>query len=206
MVVNAVLVDAMTEHSLRLHSAGQNTVSFIFSAEPLERAVPDFFLVASAHLAQVLSLPAAPDPGRIIAYGPAEDLAASFAAGCADYLKLPWTTLELVLRLNRLDEKSCRFTVNGREFRLAGHYLSSGPLRETLTREERAVLRELIRHAPEPVPRRTLRLTLGPLAGPGSRSVDMHVHALRRKIGRLSGVPNLDSVIFTARFVGYGLR
>ena len=127
----------------------------------------------------------------------------SFLAGCVDYLRDPWTPEELSLRalaaLARV-KKGYRFpwgeiAFEGNDLRTPG-----GPLRLTL--HESRILRMLLRARGAPVPRPALAWSIGRGRGrAGSRTIDVHVSAIRRKL-RLA-VPAAGRFIVSVRGQGY---
>lgn len=133
--------------------------------------------------ALVGSLPLAPGLPTI-AYGPPNLLRSAFLAGCADYLRDPWTAEELALRalavLSRLRER-CAFPWG--EVSLEGCTLltPAGPV--ALRPIESRILRQLLASKGETVPREALVLRAwGRPARASSRSLDMHIASIRKKV------------------------
>lgn len=144
--------------------------------------------------------------GPIVAYGPAELLAACYLNGCDDYLKEPWSPAELEWRALRLLGRAAenwRFGWGRLEIRgLALHGpAASCPLSEA----EARILRLLVANRGEAVPRQALYYAIWGRPGAGvSRVVDVHVCSLRKKLRRLlpasaGSAPSIRSV----RGVGY---
>ncbi len=125
-------------------------------------------------------------PVPLIAYGPPALLRTGFLAGCADYLRDPWTPQELALRAEAVLARVPR----GHAFpwgvlRLRGCTLRGPGAQLTLTAVEARILEALLAARGRPVPREALALCArrGRVARPaGSRALDMHVSALRRKV------------------------
>lgn len=125
-------------------------------------------------------------PVPVIAYGPPALLRTAFLAGCADYLRDPWTPQELALRAEAVLARVPR----GHAFawgvlRLRGCSLRGPGAQVTLTAVEARILEALLAARGRPVPREALTLCAmgGAVARPrGSRALDVHVSALRRKV------------------------
>jgi DNA-binding response OmpR family regulator len=206
MVVNAVSIDAMTRALLGRFPDPTLPISYVFSEEPRPEAAPDFYLIPAEKLISLSEGPAMLPYAHVVAFGPVEELPTAFSLGCADYLKTPWTVREFAFRLERLCGRLP--AVHEGEFRLEGLSLSGNGRRTLLTREERAILVVLAKQVPEPVSRSSLYRSYHPdvSRASNSRSVDMHIHELRAKIGLLANTTRYDEVIYTARPIGYGLR
>ena len=151
-------------------------------------ATPD---AASAGEADLLLVPAASLAGLprgtgipTIAHGPPHLLRSAFLAGCADYLRDPWTAEELAARalavLARVQE---RFAFPWGELAIEGSTLltPAGPV--ALGAIQSRILRQLLASRGQPVPRAALALCAwGRPARASSRALDMHVASLRRKV------------------------
>jgi hypothetical protein len=170
---------------------------FADSDEPLPGA--DLCLVPARRVAE------ARGPGRppAIACGPPALLRSAFLAGCADYLKDPWTPEELELRaLAVLARERARGAFPWGALVLGGTTLHTpaGPV--GLTLHEARILRALLRARGSPVPRAALSYCADGTPGrPGSRAVDAHVSSLRRKVR--AAVPAAGRFILCVRGQGY---
>jgi len=138
---------------------------------------------------------------EMIAYGPPGLLRAAFMAGCADYLREPWTAQELALRAEIALSRRSR----GCEFgwgwaRWDGDTLCTpgGPV--ALTRQQALLLRALIRRRGSPVPRNALAALLGTV-NVGGRSLDVQVSQIRRRVRDV--VPAAGRFIVCVRGKGY---
>jgi DNA-binding response OmpR family regulator len=135
-----------------------------------------------------LVVPPLPGGPLVIAYGPPELLRGAFLAGCDDYLKEPWAPDELETRLLKLawgDE--ARRPAQG-EYELEGRRVRFVDGREVLLSAHEAVVASLLlANRGAVVSRRALSFALwGRLPQRPSRAIDVHVSALRRKLGRVS--------------------
>ncbi len=152
------------------------------------------------------SLPAPPASSwlPVIAYGATYDMRRAFLAGCFDYLKDPWGPEELLLRLDRLFRVTHR-PQTWRGLTLQGCLLTSDRGQEELSYVEGVILKTLLAHRGEVVPRDVLFYGIwGHLPENASRAVDVHISSLRKKIRRLSADNDTGtSVITSVRRIGY---
>jgi hypothetical protein len=123
----------------------------------------------------------------LLAYGPPECLRAAFLAGCDDYLREPWDPEELEARLARLvgRRESRRVAMGGRCVLEGRTVRFSDGTEVRLSAHEAVVAGLLFANRGAVVTRRALAFALWgrALEGP-SRAIDVHVSALRRKLGR----------------------
>ncbi len=183
---------------------------FLGSDEPLPPECADLYVVPAA---RVRDLPRHGLP--VIAAGRAELLRSAFLAGCADYLREPWTAEELALRaLGAMARGARRFTFPWGELSVESNRLDSpaGPIR--LTWHESRILAALLRSRGDPVPRQALAYAAGvspgrgstppsstPRTRPASRAIDAHVCSIRRKVR--AAIPQADPFIVCVRSQGY---
>ncbi len=138
-----------------------------------------------------------------IVYGGARSLRTAFLAGCSDYLREPWAPEELECRVFRVLEQRLR----QREFfrgKLVGEdkKIIAGNGEVALSYPESLLLEMFLHNPGQVVPRTALSYTLwGKQPPPGSRALDVHVSALRRKLTSLCP----DCRISSCRGVGYRL-
>jgi hypothetical protein len=156
---------------------------FHFLSEDAPREESADLLVAPADLVQRISgVPGTHPP--IIAFGPARLLRSAFLAGCADYLKDPWTPEELALRaLAVFSRVRAALLFPWGELAFEGNTLTTpiGPV--DLTRHEALLLRALLWSRGTPVSREALAYSLwGKPGGERSRAIDAHISAIRGKI------------------------
>jgi len=150
--------------------------------EPLPPGDADLWIVPAAAAAEAI---AAARGAPVIAHGPPAALRAAFLAGCADYLREPWTPVELVERAAAALARSHRVAVGG--IRLEGARLVGPRGSADLTGHEAALMRLLASRAGVAVDRTSLAWAItGRRPVPGSRSVDMHVSALRAKLAAVA--------------------
>lgn len=149
----------------------------------------------------------------MIAYGPSTELPRLFLAGCADYLRDPWTPEELELRALRTiaaARTATRFG-HGGSLRLSGRVLSGPEGTVSLRPQEVEILRMLLTNRGATVTRDALFYAIwGRLPVHRSRAVDMHVTALRRHLTAVAepadaARPAAWRVIVTVRGRGYRL-
>ncbi len=149
----------------------------------------------------------------LIAYGPESELPRLFLAGCADYLRDPWTPEELELRVLRAlhaAATAARFG-DGGALRLSGRVLSGPVGRVGLGAQEAEILRMLLANRGSTVTRDALFYAIwGRPPDRRSRAVDMHVTALRRHLAAVAEPaettrPTAGRLIVTVRGRGYRL-
>jgi DNA-binding response OmpR family regulator len=160
--------------------------------------------IAERLASRSLPIPPASSWVPVIAYGASYDMRRAFLAGCFDYLKDPWGPEELVLRLDRLFRVT-RKPQTWMGLSLNGCVLSSDRGTEDLSFVEAAILKTLLAHRGEVVPRDALFYTIwGHLPENASRAVDVHISSLRKKILRLCADNDTGtSVITSVRRIGY---
>jgi DNA-binding response OmpR family regulator len=170
------------------------------TGEPLPVGETDLWVVPAEIAASAV---AAARGAPVIAHGPPNLLRAAFLAGCVDYLREPWTPAELTVRAAAALERAAAVGFGG--VRLEGTRLS-GPRGATeLTGHQAAALRLLASRRGTPVDRTALAWAVtGHPPAPGSRSVDMHVSALRAKLARVA-LPGEGPRIRAIRGRGYQL-
>ncbi len=149
----------------------------------------------------------------LIAYGPDSQLPSLFLAGCADYLRDPWTPEELELRVLRTIDAATAATVFGDDgtLRLSGRELTGPDGTVSLGAQEAEILRMLVANRGAVVTRDALFYAIwGRPPSRRSRAVDMHVTALRRHLVAVadrsdSSRPPATRLIATVRGRGYRL-
>jgi DNA-binding response OmpR family regulator len=184
------------------------------SPEPLPEEEIDIY-VAPADIAVEILTAAQADriPGRaararpasvpVIAFGPAALMRSSFLSGCADYLRDPWQPEELGIRaLAVLQRIRRKFELSWGAVSLQGALLQTPAGDVALTFHESRILRALLMGRGTPVSRQALSYFLWGNPGPaGSRSIDVHVAAIRKKVSAV--VPEAGRFIRAVRREGY---
>ena len=154
-------------------------------------------------------LPAGQLPGPaaggvpVIAHGPAALMRAAFLAGCADYLREPWTPEELALRAQAaLSRRRACWDFPWGEARFEGDTLCAPGGSAAFPHSQAVLLRALLRRRGQPVPRAALASLLGAGARKaGSRSIDVHLSAVRRRVRAVA--PGAGPFIVCVRGQGY---
>ncbi len=139
-----------------------------------------------------------------IVYGREEDLETAFRAGCGDFLKEPWSPVEMHIRLRRLVPENEIDLGFGKLF-FSNFCLSLGSRKEELNRQEFLLFRCLCRNRGNVVPREVLFYELWGTEGGNSRVVDMHIVNLRKKLKRLVRDKHTGTIIWTVRGNGYSI-
>ncbi len=125
-------------------------------------------------------------PPFLLAFGPGECLRSAFLAGCDDYLREPWDPEELEARVLRLVGLRARgHGPGGGGYELDGRTMRLPDGREVrLSAHEAVVAGMLFANRGVVVSRRALSYALwGRVPQGPSRAIDVHVSALRRKLG-----------------------
>ena len=179
-----------------------------FSKNPLEPQCVSLYVTEIRRIAEIPNIgskTAAFLP--VLAYGSPEELSNAWEAGCADYMKNPWTMTELHFRIDRL------LTVSGNrsnvgEIQIEGTQLVCDGYRLDLSAQERKILSFLIRNNGDVVPREALYYGIWGSSAEGSRAVDVHISKLRNKLKRLQRdlSPGKRVAITTIRGEGYSIR
>ena len=139
-------------------------------------------------------------------YGDSSYLKSAYAAGCADFLKDPWTPEELYFRVTRSIPHR-RITIRGEHLLVSGQTLSNENRQSiVLSYHESVLLRALSRQQGDVLTREALAYFLGVQTDKDSRLIDMHISTLRNKIRKL--LPSGTSVnpIVSVRRIGYTLK
>ncbi len=123
----------------------------------------------------------------VIASGPPALLRSAFLAGCADYLREPWTPEELELRaLAVLARAARKYELPWGTVAFEGKNLRTPAGLVPLTLRESKILRLLLRARGEPVPRAALAGEVwGSPGRAAGRAIDVHVASVRRKVRRV---------------------
>lgn len=118
---------------------------------------------------------------KFIVHGIQNDLAASFNAGCTDFLKDPWNYDELEARISKIFKFNSKLA-KWNKLILSQKTISTDNCSVTISIEEYIILNKLIENRNEPVPREALLFALWGKQKDDSRVVDMHISNLRKKI------------------------
>ncbi len=187
----------------------------VFTQHPLEPRKVCLYVIEIARIEEIpLTALDATAGGRtgvaavpVLGYGPPEELSAAWNAGCADYLKSPWTITELHFRIDRLLLAPGRGLALG-QVEIKDTEIVCGRFRHDLSAQERKILSFLVRNAGVSVPREALYYGIWGTTGVGSRAVDMHISKLRSKLKDLQHdlAPEKKVTIITTRGEGYCMR
>jgi len=145
----------------------------------------------------------------LTARGSEEDILRGFRAGCDDYVTKPFSVAELTARVEALLRRKRPTPAEAFEFgpwRIDSEKLTAtdGQRSLDLSRRETELLASLVREPGRIVSRRSLLRDLWGFPAPErveTRTVDMHIAKLRKKLGKQGG-----SLIETVRGEGYRFK
>lgn len=203
--VNFVTTDQQRAQQILFHAGRTGKIRFSITSEPDLENLYDVYVVPVVYLVRLLNSDShLKTPSPVIAFGPAGKLKSAFLFGCIDYLREPWQFEELFIRLNKARppaEIRCSWgTIQMGELELTSTF---GKV--TLSYRESLVLKILLANRGTPVPRKTLQGFLGHGAAVESRTVDMHISKIRRKLQSLCPTEGCR-IIGCARGKGYFLH
>jgi len=147
----------------------------------------------------------------LTARGAEEDVVAGFKSGADDYISKPFSLRELMVRvealLRRLGKGLSQERIDHAGILFDGNNLTAGcnDGLEALTRKEMDIITYLFRHKERVVSKKELLTEVWHYADADieTRTVDIHLQKLRKKLDRLTGNP---AVIQTIRGEGYRLE
>ncbi len=137
----------------------------------------------------------------IMAFGPVEHIRASLAYGVKDFIIYPFAGEELACRIIRQTLQRFTYTED-RSFRFSEDRVITDENSVSITYTEYLILKYLVGASPFPIERDLLLECLPNLNDAGSRSLDMSISKLRKK---LRYVLSFDEELVIAER-GYGYR
>jgi len=172
--------DSVFISRIKIFSQNSN-VSFEYRASSNCKSTANMYLIDLNQLESFLNEKPKSNTLKFIACGDQKDIARSFNAGCADFLKDPWNNEELEARIFKvLNVKKNH--LNWDKLVLSQKNISTGNLSIDISIEEYIILKKLIENINEPVPREALLYSLWGNNNENSRVVDMHISNLRKKV------------------------
>lgn len=198
MTEDAVLARRLTTYSRRI-----NKIALTVTPKPLPEAACDAYILPIERLQELLESASRPTTWLpIIAYGGERGMRSAFLSGCCDYLRDPWSPEELTLRASRL--------VSNSVFRLrwGSVRLSTGTMRTEIGEVDISIyeyrlLHVLLAQLGKVVPREVLYYAASGHYDRCSRSVDVHISTLRKKLSKLAPGEPAEELIRAARGYGY---
>jgi len=176
------------------------SLSIINGPAGLDGPLPDILVLPAEDFLALRRFPSQGEITRYMPYGPVSLMEKSFQWGCADYLREPWSLLELRARAGRF--LSLCFMAGEKKLELRGSRLSMQGQWVELSDSETILLRVLALNAPLPVPREAAQSLL---ASSGGRcpALGRIVSSLRRKLEELD--LDLGLRLLAIRGLGYRL-
>ncbi|MFP4561897.1 MAG: response regulator transcription factor [Spirochaetia bacterium] len=202
LTLECIGLTPLQEQRLLSYTPLTDKVALDFSESPCFKTGHIVYLVSSELIPDFVS--AFDRMGNSIHFlvtGSVHHLAAAFAAGCDDFLKEPWDPVELLLRLNRsMNWES--FLPLPQTFHLTETSLEWAGKQVPLSFQEYVVFKMLVTNMGHTVTREALFATLWGHPGGSSRTVDMHVSSIRKKLCFLTGVSGM-ALVHTVHRKGY---
>ena len=194
--------DSVFISRIKIFSQNSN-ISFEYKTSPYCKSTANMYLIDKNHLESFLKEKPKSNTLKFIVYGDPKDIARSFNAGCADFLKDPWNNDELEARILKVLNVK-KYQLNWNKLVLSQKSISTDNFSIDISIEEYVILNKLIENKNEPVPREVLMYSLWGNQNENSRVVDMHISNLRKKIGILKKHDNsCCGRIKTVRSYGY---
>lgn len=195
--IRCIGMDALRKERISAFFLGRSGFALSFSSDPVSAGNNDIEVLPAAFLSSATTtIPAK------IAFGTSSELNGSFLNGCDDFLKEPWEPEELYWKIARI-LKGLHLDFPWGKISISPDRASSSFGSVELTFHEYRLLSLLSRFRGEAVSRETLLSHVSENVHPGSRTVDMHVSALRKKLDGLTPSVVRPTVIRSVRNTGY---
>lgn len=204
--VNIVTNDTLKIERIRYYFRKRDDIELKFSKNPLLNERVDIYLVPAGQLQSMFENRMNKNKGLpVIGFGSPSLLRSAFLAGCSDYLKNPWTIEELEIRIDLIKNKIKKcFIFPWGKLTFDGINVISAKGKEQLSFQEYKILRLLLSHRGEVVPRDVLFYSIWNNPGTKkSRIIDVHISALRKKLKSIIPGNNNENFIISARRIGY---
>ena len=200
--VNLVTRDTALQRHLSWQEKRQDLLSFRFSYFPLSAYLNDIYVVPIEWAEIILKRKLHLLP--VIAYGSGISLPRAFQIGCGDYLKTPLDLKELFYRVARI-EKMNRFHLACGNLSVKNRFLIGPAHSFSLTGKEEKILTLLLVHHDSYVPREALDIVVWEGKKPLTRSLDVHISHIRRKIRGVLPQTCQGELLKNSRNEGYRL-
>ncbi len=208
--------DSITRQKLKLYRKRIPDVQLFFAEKNNHNLESDLCVMPAECLPEYFEskVPAKLLLPPVLAYGPAETMALTLAAGSEDYLCEPWTPAEFFARAVRCRKPLAAAAGEGVIVLSPGrkivYFLAEEPVEtEDLSRSETVILTALLRNRGCFMNRSMISTLLGLETADASRAVDMHISRLRQKIicivqkGNEAGTGGFNGLIRTASGHGW---
>jgi DNA-binding winged helix-turn-helix (wHTH) protein len=202
LTLECIGLTPLQEQRLLAYEPLTDRVALDFSEVPSFKAGRGVYLVSSELIPDfITTFHGMRDSLHFLVTGSVHHLAAAFAAGCADFLKEPWEPVELLHRLDHsLDWEA--FLPLPQTFHLTETALEWAGKKVPLSFQEYVVFKMLVTNLGHTVSREALFATLWGRPGGSSRTVDMHISSLRKKLRFLTGISGI-ALLHTVHRKGY---
>lgn len=203
ITVNVVTRDDLLARRLAVYTRRIDKLNIVSSAHPLGEERVDVYVVPVDELSSLLDGGGRPPTWLpVVAYGSKTALGAAFLAGCADYLREPWSPEELSFRVARV-ARCGDFSTAWGLVRIKANIVATEVGSTEVSVFEYRILRVLLTQLGRTVPRQALYYTIWGRNGGVSRAVDVHVSSLRRKLATIADPAYTGPVIRSSRGLGY---
>ena len=209
---NVIVADpgerALLGKRLEFYASRTGDLNFICSGTPVDEFGADCYTCDSNLIAEIIEpLNRPPRWLPIIAYGRAGEIRNAYLAGCADFMKVPWTPEELHFR-------SLKCSPIRRHHFPFGHIELTGSsltvwfgdrhlVQIDINKQQIAILKALLALRGSIVSRDLLYFAMWGRYGGESRALDMQIHGLRAALGKVDESLGNKALIRGAYGSGY---
>ena len=207
--VNLISKDKPLIEKIKYYFRDRTDIQLIYTNEPLNTENTEIYIAPVQCIQKLATKILQKNPEfPIIFYGNISFLRKAFLAGCADYLKDPWTIEELALRLTKLVRKTnTMYNFSWGCISFVGTDIVSEKGKCTLSYQEFRIIKSLIQQRGHVVPREVLFYSLW--NNPGfrkSRVIDVHISSIRKKLHCIISSDHKSDVIMSVRGIGYMIK
>ena len=207
ITVNCIAFTARRQAQLAVRTRSDPSLQLRFSAAVLPPGAASAYIIPSDRMETVLSQHASFGLLPVFPFGPSRHIERAFSLGARDYLREPWSYEELKARIfHNLSAPFLTVPTTGARIDFRPGSLIGPGGRILLSEEQTRIMRVLLAVPGTPAFREALHIALWGRFKPGSRALDMHISALRKKIRTAGGLDPFDprhDPIEALRRIGY---